>query len=126
MKRPTVRLATSEDLRSFAGRDPPEWCIEWVSYVLERDGDLLALGSVVWDCWGRTWGNFDCRVPISRFLMHRMAVKVIGDLRAIGVKSLHAYADENTEGAEKWLRRLGFKPGLVLPPDPRRVWVCAL
>lgn len=126
MSQAQVRLATADDLRAFAGCDPPDWCIEWVSYVLERDGKLVALGTIAWDAWGRTWGMFDCRDKVSPFLMHRMARNTIGSLREIGVERLHAYCDERVPRSDVWLRRLGFRPGAPVPLASEEVWVCDL
>ena len=121
-----VRLATVADFRAYAGRDLPEWCAEWVGWAGEQDGAVVALGIVSWDKWGRVWAWYDSRAAVSRFLMHRLARRTISHLRNIGVPHLHAYCSERVPDADKWLRRLGFRPALVLPPDPREVWVCDL
>ena len=122
----SVRLATPDDLSAFARREPPDWCIEWLGYVAERDGRLLALGSVFWDKWGRVWGAFDKKERVSPFLMHRLARVTITRLREIGIKQLYAECDLRVPNAAKWLRRLGFRPAPIVPPDPRQVWICTL
>lgn len=123
---PTVRLATADDLRRYAGRNPPEWCVEWCGYVAERDGEIVALGMVFWDKWGRTWGLYDFRERQSPFLMHRLARETIAHLRRIGVTTLHAFCDDRVPKADLWLKRLGFRLAPELPPDPTPVWICTL
>ncbi len=121
----SVRLATPEDLRDFARCDLPEWCVEWVAYVAEKDGCLIGLGTIIWDKWGRTWAAFDRRGAISPFLMHRLAKRTIAHLREVGIKSLYAECGD-VPGAVKWLRRLGFRPAPVVPGASGKVWACDL
>ena len=122
-----IRQATDGDTRVFAP-ELPSWIIEWTGWVgvSERDGSVVALGIVGWDQWGRVWGFYDSRGCVSPFTMHRMARKIMGHLREVGVKELHAYCSDVVPNAEKWLRRLGFHPSLVLPPVPQAVWTCSL
>lgn len=121
----SVRLATADDIRAFAGREIPDWCVEWVAYVAEREGRPVALGTVLWDKWGRTWGAFDKTERVSPFLMHRLAKETIKQLKGIGIDTLYAECDPIPAAAE-WLRRLGFRRAPIVPPDPREVWVCDL
>lgn len=120
MSRVKVRLATAADIRAFAKRDVPEWCVEWVAYVAERDGAPIALGSVYWDKWGQVWGAFDCRERISAFTMHRLARRTIEHLREMGVGTLHAFCDEQVLRSDVWLKRLGFRRSFD------SVWTCTL
>lgn len=112
----SVRLASADDVRAFAGRDTPEWVVEMVAYAAEQDGQLIALGTVFWDAAGRVWVAFDKRGDISAFTMHRLALRTLKHLRDIGTDVIHAECDECIPGADKWLRRLGFRP---------RVWTLA-
>lgn len=121
-----VRLATPDDLRNFAGCIVPEWCVEWVAYVAVRDSRPVALGTVFWDKWGRVWAAFDKKERVSPFLMHRLARRTIARLREIGIERLHAECDGRVPEAAKWLRRLGFRPGPIVPPDLREVWTLLL
>lgn len=124
--RPSLRLATADDFALYAGRPIPDWCLEWVGYAAERDGDVIALGIVCWDKFGRVWCWFNRRRKLSPFLMHRLARRTIGHLQEMGVERLHAFCDERIENSDKWLRRLGFRPGPVVPPERRPVWICDL
>lgn len=121
----SIRPATDDDARVFAP-ELPVWVIEWAGWVAERNGEVVALGIVGWDQWGRVWGFYDSRERLSAFTMHRMARKIMGHVREIGIHELHAYCSDVVPNAEKWLRRLGFRPSIVLPPVPQAVWTCSL
>lgn len=125
-QRPSVRLAVADDLHRYARRDLPEWCIEWAGYVAEQNDEIVAIGLLCWDKWGRVWAWYDCRVRLPAFTMHRLAKRTIGHLREIGVPALHAYRDEAVPNSELWLRRLGFRLAPPLPFSPLPVWVCRL
>lgn len=121
----SVRPATLDDVLAYAGGGPPDWCIEWVADVAERDGRSVALGTVYRDKWGRCWVAFDKKEPVPRFLMHRMAKRTIARLREIGIDCLFAECDERIAGAAMWLERLGFKPG-ERTDSGRLIWRCDL
>lgn len=109
----SLRPATPADVLAYYGREPPaDWCIEnsVLGYVAERDGLLVGIGIVTWDCHGRAWGWFGNREPFSAVTMHRKALSIMGILRQVGEPVLHAICAKDIPGSDKWLRRLGFAP----------------
>lgn len=121
-----VRPASPADIRAYGGRDLPPECVETVAYLAERGGVVVALGGISWDKWGRVWGWYDSRERVSAFTMHRLARRMIGHLRGIGVGTLHAYCDDGVPSADRWLRRLGFRPAPIVPGAAEPVWTCSL
>lgn len=121
-----LRLATLDDFRAYTGREPgPPWCEQWFGFIGEEDGRMIGLGIISRDEHGRIWGWVENREPVSPFMLHRAVKSVIGGLQRSGVTSLHAYCSQSIGGAEKWLRRLGFRPEPDLTTDPNHpVWVC--
>lgn len=126
MSRIRLRLATDDDIRRFARQDRPEWVVEWVAYAAEQDGEVVALGMILWDSHGLTWVMYNSRIKLSPFLMHRLAKKTLGHLREIGVTDLYTFCDDAIPGADKWLARLGFRPSFEFPSDAPPVLTCKL
>lgn len=104
----TIRLrpATAADFTA-RGRAVPE---VFLGFAAERDGEVVGYGLVVWDHEGRAWGAFDRFGDVPRFLMHRLARRVIAALREAGEPAIYAICDTRIPRAEEWLRRLGFTP----------------
>lgn len=125
-----LRPATADDFRRYAGAGlPEEWCAGgWVcGDVLEEGGQIVAYGLVTQDRYGRIWGWFSRKGPVSRFLMHRKALAMIDLLRRCGEPALYAVCSEAIPGAAMWLQRLGFAPARELTTDPNHsVWKCDL
>jgi hypothetical protein len=125
--RQILRPANPDDFRAYSGRDPdPRWCVDWWGEVVEQDGQLIGIGIISRDEYGRLWAWVDTRGPISAFLIHRAVSGWIAGLKTHGALAVHAYCSDRIAGAERWLRRLGFAPDLSLPPadDGRPVWKC--
>lgn len=122
-----IRLATAEDIRSYAGRElPADYCIcSALGYAAERDGRVVAISLVTWDSYARAWVWFDTTEPLSPIVMHRRALKTIKVLREVGEPLLLAFCSRRIADAEKWLKRLGFHPAPELTTDPNHpVWRC--
>jgi hypothetical protein len=124
-----IRLAKPDDLRAYAGFDPPaEYCIcAALGYVAERDGVIVAISLVTWDIHERAWVWFDAKEPLSPIAMHRRALSTFAVLREVGEPVVYAFCSQTTPGAAKWLDRLGFRPmpELTMEPD-HPVWQCVL
>src|SRR6185437_6531379 len=114
--RPILRTASPDDFRAYSGRDPdPRWCVEWWGEVVEHEGELIGIGVISRDEYGRLWAWVDVRGPISGFLIHRAVTAWVTGLRKNGAPALYAYCSDRIAGAERWLRRLGFAPDPSLP-----------
>lgn len=101
-----VRPAKEADyLRAFGRTLPDPW---FGMVAVDGLGTLLAFGTVYWDGLGRAWGGFDRLGPVSPSVMHRTAVRVMADLKAVGEPFLLTMCDEKIPGARRWLDRLGF------------------
>jgi len=125
MSRTSHRLAGVNEYCAFSGETAPaEWPgIKPFVLLAERDGEPVAIGAVSWDQYGRAWGEFGCKEKVSAALMHRTALHVLRMLREVGEPVIYAFCDKQIEGAEKWLRRLGFQIDDGMTTDPERpVW----
>jgi len=75
-------------------------------------GRLIAYGGVqVFD--NHRWvffKAFDSRIRRHRFLVHRLAVKLIREATSVDDRPLYALCDESQPRAAVWLQRLGFRP----------------
>jgi hypothetical protein len=119
-----IRPATPSDAHMLQAILPEAYDLGGhLSYAGERDGRVVALGTVTVDKWGRYWGWFNKIEPVSPFTMHRLAKKTIQQLREVEEElrqereaegksytksSLYAIARLAEPGSEKWLQRLGF------------------
>lgn len=92
----------------------------WFGMVGIENGRPVGFGTIVWDAHGRAWGHLNLLERASPFVLHRMAVRVIGWLRETGQPDLWATCSETIPGARKWLERLGFRH------ESGKVWVKCL
>jgi hypothetical protein len=119
-----TRPATADDFRRFVGGDPPPI---WLGLVAEENGEIVGAGVVFWDELGRAWGSYSARRALPPVTMHRAARRVLAALEAVGEPALYTFCSRTIVGAQKWLRRLGFKPLPELTTDPNHpVWVCTI
>lgn len=105
------------------------WCRAIVfGYALDKgDGNIDGIGLVTIGEDDRCWLWLDLRQMLPAIVLHRRARQVIEALRSAGVKRLQCFCE--TGGAERWLKRLGFRPHHfeVHPTGQNRdVWVCDL
>lgn len=115
-----IRVAGDADFEAFFSSKPPP---VWLGIVHEKDGEVTAFGSVVWEEWGHAIVFYHCREKLSRFTMQRAAKRVIGILRSVGEPAVYSVPDKAIPGAETWLERLGFRPtGYVPPGYSDEVW----
>jgi hypothetical protein len=125
----SLRPASAEDLRRYAGCDlPADWAIDgWaIGYAAERAGEIVALGLVTRDIYLRAWAWFNSRERLPALMMHRKAKAMLAILREVGEPVIYAGCDYSIPGAEKWLQRLGFVPDTDLSTPERSVWRCNL
>lgn len=111
----TLTVATPLDFVSFYKREPPAI---WIGLCVKRGRRVVAFGLVVWNDHGAACGFFDRRLPVSPFVVHRAAYRILAALREVGEEALYVQCDGSVPDAEKWLCRLGFEP---MENDPT-VW----
>jgi hypothetical protein len=122
-----VREGKGKDFRAYVngGDFPKDWCAdEPEGLAVFDDGRLIAIAMVTIDDLGRTWIWFHQKVRLSGMVLHRHAKELVDTLVKNGRK-VHVFVDPNEPGAEKWVRRLGFKPaGTTTHPDgqEKTVW----
>lgn len=102
---PSLKVVGQAELVAFYGADVPE-CFAVMFYKGDRP---IAVGGVRWDAWGRGWGFFDAKEPVSRFAMHKAARRGLAILGSIGTE-VGTACDDTIPNAQRWLRGLGFKP----------------
>lgn len=123
-----VRRVTAEDVRALLGSDiHPEFCIgEPAGFAAERDGELVAIGTVTWDRWGRAWGWLNRPGAIPAVTMHRRARAMLSLLREVEEPALYVICNHAIPGADTWLRRLGFVEDETLKHPLGAVYRCDL
>lgn len=72
------------------------------------DGEPIAVGIVAWNRHGQAEGYVSKKKPVSAITMHRLALRTLGILKALGETAIYVACDETIPGARKWLERLGF------------------
>lgn len=124
----SIRRATADDARAIAGGTlPADWCIGApVGWAAERDGEVIALGAVTWDRYGRAWGWFSGSGAVPAITMHRKAREMLAMLREAGEPTLYAICNTAIPGADTWLRRLGFVEAPDMHSEAGPVWQCNL
>ena len=104
---PIVRKMTLKDLWRI-GLDTSG---EWVGYVGERNGAIVAYGGAFWRDDGPAFLTFGARSVLVRGLMVGVyAKRVMKEMRARGVSHAFAYCDKDIPGVERWLAWLGLEP----------------
>lgn len=105
-----LRAASADDIRAVLGVDiDPEYCaMAPFGYAAERDGKVVAVGTITWDNRGVAWAWFNGRGAVPAITIHRKALAVLDMLREVGEPVLYTICDISVPCAEKWLRRLGF------------------
>lgn len=106
--KPTVRRATVDDFLSFYSR-PSDATV--VGYVGEIDGEIIGIGGLALSA-GRAMAFFDGKQDMAEFkvTLHKTALRVLDDARALGFRRVYAARSEKYPRAERWLTRLGFQP----------------
>jgi hypothetical protein len=126
-----VRSAGADDFTAYAGPPPPaEWCSgEVQGCVAERDGRMVAIAVATEDREGRFWLWVNVRETVPAIVLHRHGLRLLRSLRDSGHTMIHAFCDPRLPTAERWLRRVGFRPGPLWPHptgEKRTVWKCDL
>ncbi len=123
-----VRPVTAEDIRTLIGGDiDPEYStLSPVGYAAERDGALVAAGSVTWDRAGRAWGWLNCCEPVPPRILHCCALEMLAMLRGVGEPAVSMIVNQSVHGAERWARRLGFVPDAAMTHPWGPVFRCTL
>ena len=129
-----IRLGAAEDFSAYVGgaKFPAEWCCgSPVGLVAEDDGHIVAVAMVTRDQAGRLWLWYNARVALSAVTLHRLATRLLEQLKRAGASEIYAFCDERVETAARWLERLGFEPKCRVrhpaPPCEEKVaWACPL
>lgn len=115
MSRVATCLASADDFRRFFGREPPEI---WFGLMAIEGEEIVGMGIVRHDEYGRAWGSLTLRKRLLPLLMHRTALRVLAALSEAEEPCILTFCDTAIAGAEKWLQRLGFLPVPELTVDP--------
>ena len=102
-----VTLATDDEFRAYYGTEPPA---VWLGVAHRQDDDIVGFGGVFWTDDGQAMGFFDRKVPVSAFIIHRVARRVLRALKQAGEPAVYVVCDRQFAKAEQWLNRLGFSP----------------
>ncbi len=112
-----LRSARGEDWVALARHQPPAY---WIGLTYEEDGQPLGLGSLFEGVDGRWWVmvSATCRRPVALWKAARQILETADRADVI----VHAFVDHDIDGAERFLRRLGFR-GTDEIIEGHRVWV---
>ena len=109
MTRAVVRPSVAEDIPLFFD-EPLPWRIKGLTGFI--DGEPVGIGGIAFPPEGGPWvfSSFKEEARAYPIEMHRAGLRLMKELRDQGVHSVRATVDEGIPAAERWLRRLGFKP----------------
>lgn len=74
---------------------------------VDASGAVVAIGGAALHRDGRLWLGL---VGPCRAIYHRLALRFLKALKEAGVREVWTYPQPGVEGAELWVRRLGFVP----------------
>jgi hypothetical protein len=94
----TLTPATPLDFRSFYRREPPP---AWMGLCVKRGRRIVAFGLVVWKEHGAACGYFDHRQPVSAFVVHRAAYRILATLREVGEEALYVQCADGLRADER-------------------------
>lgn len=100
-------MATDADFLAFYGQTPPE---PWLGVCAKEGERIVAFGVIIWADNGNALGFVDKKGPVSRFMLHREARRVLRVLKQVGEPHVSVMCDGRLPGAEYWLRKMGFAP----------------
>jgi hypothetical protein len=117
--RPSVRRAVAADFENFIIGPLP---CRVRAFTGTLGNEVLAVGGMAFLPNG-TIGVFLMAEPRARrfpLALHKAALAVLAEARALGIRRLVTFADPDLDAAEPWLRRLGFSPITI---DQQQVWL---
>ena len=103
-----LRPATDDDWAAAFGQQPPA---NWFGLVADRPRLIEGIGTVAQGPDGRWWIGFQRCIVAARLKTAHAGAKTL--MRMAGerdINQLFAFADPSIEGAELWLKKLGFEP----------------
>ena len=107
-----LRRASDDDYRALYGKEPPA---DWVGWVAERDGAVVAAAYVWVDQFARCWCGIDNARAMPLLMLHRMLRDVFAAMQQESIPALYCLCDERIPAASRWLFRLGFVVGQDYP-----------
>lgn len=99
-----LRTARDEDWQAITGKDAPA---HWIGLAYEEHGQLLGLGGLYEAADRRWWATVaaKARRPVALC----KAAREVLETAAKAEVPVYALADQRIDGAESFLRRIGFK-----------------
>lgn len=96
------------DFERFYGK-----AVSWSgrSIVAERDGEIIGIGSIVYQRGSMHGIRLDIRDEARSYkvTMHRAALQLLDMARRLNIPALAAIRDATEPHSAKWLARLGFE-----------------
>ncbi len=115
----SVDVATPYDFKSYFGIDPPD---VWTAIVGKQGRQIVGMGGVIYDDWGRAFGFLDVNVRPS-FTIHRAAIRFLKAMKQAGEPVIYTLCDTSvSDRAEAWLKKLGFAPDEVMQATGQNIW----
>lgn len=99
-----LRTASDEDWRSITSQPVPA---HWIGLAYEEQGTVLGLGGLYEAADGRWWATVAAKA--KRPVALRKAAREVLATAAAAEVPVYALADERIEGAERFLRHIGFR-----------------
>lgn len=100
-------MATDADFLAFYGEPAPE---TWLGVCAKEGERIVGFGVIIWADNGYALGFVDRKGPISPFMLHREAKRVLRVLKQVGEPHVTVRCDGDLPRAAYWLKRLGFAP----------------
>lgn len=117
-----IREYRLEDSSQY-GHVLPENMHLWGGYTMLKYGVVIGYAGVCADKNGAyLWFHMMSYAEKNPYVMHRLALKTIKEVKADGFTCIYASCQRNINGAAKWLERLGLKPTDKVDDEGRRVY----
>lgn len=101
-----LRVATNDDWRSLSAMPVPP---HWIGFACEADGEVCGFGGLYEAVDGRWWAMVQRRPGVRRPLAMMRAARAVLETAGAADVPVHALADRDIEGAQKFLDHLGFR-----------------
>lgn len=106
MSKPTVSLATEDDIARFYGGI--QFNARWHAKAMRKGRLIAGIGGVIETEPGVWFGFLEVPAHLRRPSLYRQVVQVLDEAKALGAREVRTWCDKSIPRAGAMMRRLGF------------------